>query len=546
MDDSSDSEQELFPIEVQFGRTVNFFDYSDPCSVSRLTKAILNDDLENFQKLIRNGAEINIPDNMGNTALHIAAYFNRCEAVKWLLERDDLNINAKNHTGMTAAFVSAYKSNENILSLLIKSGADINHRTDDLEAPIHVAVRNSNLTLTELLIQNGAVLNCINVWDESLLSIAIENKNVEIVDVLLKHGADFNSSDFEYGLRTRNNFIVSSLVENIKNVNNFFSTRSYLYLVLIYCDDQIVYKLLNKGAHLHENELSATLFVSDLNMFKSIWESYKFPEYLDCMDSETSNLMKNYFSSILRNKSFKEGLPLQIIEYIIYSGPRLHLQRLISTSENNPFLGNLIEDLKDNAVEECKIIEYSLILLTNNLKVYDVDISKIYNLFGYGEFYEVMLHMDIRESSNFYKCHIIPRLMLSINLQKKFEDLVENLLGSLLNNIEEINFDNICLLKFFTFSNGFLYKTLRNNKDKLMNYLFYDKEQFSIDFFETNNFIVPSLMELTRNACRDYISCRYETGSSSQFFAILKSLNICDNLKNIISLKKPIYKIKRN
>ena len=98
------------------------------------------------QLLAEDNLIVDIPDRYGNTALHTAAEEERAEVAQLLIShgasREILNRDEKSplemcSEGRSALLYAASKGRENIVSLLIKSGADVN-KADKLGAtPLH-------------------------------------------------------------------------------------------------------------------------------------------------------------------------------------------------------------------------------------------------------------------------------------------------------------------------------------------------------------------------------------------------------------------------
>merc|ERR1711931_336447 len=83
--------------------------------------------LECLKILIYVGADTNVKNIAGNTALHIVVMNNNFEFVKELLKAGDFtNINLKNNDGNSALHYAAYNNNIEIVAELLKAGAVTN------------------------------------------------------------------------------------------------------------------------------------------------------------------------------------------------------------------------------------------------------------------------------------------------------------------------------------------------------------------------------------------------------------------------------------
>ena len=108
----------------------------------------------------------------------------------------DANIDAKDTSGMTAAFRALKKENCGILALLLDRGADIDARSDTGESLMQVAAKKSNrLDIMHLLLERGADVHSMTGKWESLVHIAADNPTSDMLDYLIDSGASFDTAD---------------------------------------------------------------------------------------------------------------------------------------------------------------------------------------------------------------------------------------------------------------------------------------------------------------------------------------------------------------
>ena len=181
--------------------------------------------------LLENNVNINEENDMNRTALHIATKKNNIEIVKILLEKgidiqkeDCTNTNSiklsltynnidifwllannytKNYTdlnrkdsqGDTLLHYTILFKKYQISYFLIKKGADVNAKNNDLETPLIHAIYGAKCKyLTKLLLENGADVNVTtNYYDQTPLHYAAMIGNIDIGKLLFEYGADVNS-----------------------------------------------------------------------------------------------------------------------------------------------------------------------------------------------------------------------------------------------------------------------------------------------------------------------------------------------------------------
>ncbi len=109
---------------------------------------------------LNNGADIELIDELGNTALIVAAAENQQSILDLLLKRG-ANVNAQSNDGTTALMNSAVHGNLEVAEALIKAGSKIDLKKNDGETALFGAVQYGHLPMVELLLSEGANANVV-------------------------------------------------------------------------------------------------------------------------------------------------------------------------------------------------------------------------------------------------------------------------------------------------------------------------------------------------------------------------------------------------
>lgn len=91
------------------------------------------------------GADVNVKNKVGNTALHLAAAFpyERTGMVNFLLSNEAV-VNARNNEGQTALHIACYRARTFTINLLVHKGADVTARTRSGATPLSIMFRFNN------------------------------------------------------------------------------------------------------------------------------------------------------------------------------------------------------------------------------------------------------------------------------------------------------------------------------------------------------------------------------------------------------------------
>ena len=176
-------------------RTVQHYiaEVSDDGKTSGLIDAAGNGRAEVVQWLIEHGGcDVNASDS---TALFKAIEGGHFDVVKVLIEHG-VNTNARKpyYDGRTPLMVAAECDNEEISSLLIEKGADVDGKDYLGRTAIFFTHR---LAIVKILIDGGANVNVQDKYEHTPLMIYVLKANRDIVSYLVAHGADVHRKDSE-------------------------------------------------------------------------------------------------------------------------------------------------------------------------------------------------------------------------------------------------------------------------------------------------------------------------------------------------------------
>ena len=154
---------------------------------SCLIKAASTGYLEAVEILVMNGAEVDLADEAGWTALSSACYEGHADVVKYLI-RNGANIGVATCRGATCIMLALHSPD--IVEFLISSGSDVN-ATDVLDrTALHYAAEWGRLEAAILLLEHGADVNSSDEVGNTPLHDAVATGSIQMVKLLLKHGAD--------------------------------------------------------------------------------------------------------------------------------------------------------------------------------------------------------------------------------------------------------------------------------------------------------------------------------------------------------------------
>ncbi|XP_066507255.1 receptor-interacting serine/threonine-protein kinase 4 [Hoplias malabaricus] len=143
--------------------------------------------------LLDRGATMNEADAQGRTPIHVACHHGRENVVRVLLSRS-ADAHAKGKDEWTALHLAAWQGHLGIVKLLVKQACvDVDGRTADGRAPLHLASQRGQYRVARVLVELGADVHVMSTGLNTPLHVAAETGHTSTSRLLLKHGADLQS-----------------------------------------------------------------------------------------------------------------------------------------------------------------------------------------------------------------------------------------------------------------------------------------------------------------------------------------------------------------
>ena len=174
---------------------------------------------EIVEVLLERGAQIDLLDSDGLTALMRASDRGHTEIVNVLLERG-AQVDLQDNDGQTALMWASVNGCTEIVKVLLERGAQIDLLDNDGWTALIVASDNGHTEIVKVLLQRGAQIDLQNNVGSTALMMASDNKDMDIAKLLMGHGAKVGRDHvLVAACMSGDDSLVLSLINSGVNVN---------------------------------------------------------------------------------------------------------------------------------------------------------------------------------------------------------------------------------------------------------------------------------------------------------------------------------------
>ena len=160
-------------------------------------QAVQNNDIVAVINCLKKGANINVRDSGGRTALHLAAWYNHINIAVELIQ-SNVPIDAQNNSKGTALHDAAYQGHVIIVRLLLAKGANVVAMMDDGRNALHWSTNQGQLSVMQLLLEHEPEL--IQLQDShgnTPLHVLNLGNTLAAARLLLHFNANINTQNYK-------------------------------------------------------------------------------------------------------------------------------------------------------------------------------------------------------------------------------------------------------------------------------------------------------------------------------------------------------------
>ncbi|XP_059803368.1 ankyrin-3 isoform X3 [Hypanus sabinus] len=142
--------------------------------------------LEKALDYIKSGVDINICNQNGLNALHLASKEGHIGVVSELIQLG-ANVDAATKKGNTALHIASLAGQAEVVHVLVTNGANINAQSQNGFTPLYMAAQENHLEVVKFLLDNGASQSIATEDGFTPLAVALQQGHDQVVSLLLEN-----------------------------------------------------------------------------------------------------------------------------------------------------------------------------------------------------------------------------------------------------------------------------------------------------------------------------------------------------------------------
>ena len=143
-------------IEILLERDDVNIDITDRSGMTTLMKCVVSYNKKLLNALMGRNANVNIQDNDGQSALHIAVRINNVDFIEALLENDRVQIDAQDKYGMTPIMIASRYGYAHVVRLLISKQCSVNLVDKKFRSALYIANKYNHIAISNMLKMHDA------------------------------------------------------------------------------------------------------------------------------------------------------------------------------------------------------------------------------------------------------------------------------------------------------------------------------------------------------------------------------------------------------
>ncbi|XP_032429955.1 ankyrin-3-like isoform X12 [Xiphophorus hellerii] len=142
--------------------------------------------LEKALDYLKNGVDINICNQNGLNALHLASKEGHVEVVAELIKQG-ANVDAATKKGNTALHIASLAGQNEVVKELVTNGANVNAQSQNGFTPLYMAAQENHLEVVQFLLDNGSSQSIATEDGFTPLAVALQQGHDQVVSLLLEN-----------------------------------------------------------------------------------------------------------------------------------------------------------------------------------------------------------------------------------------------------------------------------------------------------------------------------------------------------------------------